>query len=51
MKRALILAAMAIAAACGPDDTRTLKPVPPGPVPDTFRVAFETTKGRFVVEA
>ena len=51
MKRILILTAMLIAAACGPDDTRTLKPVPAGPVPDTFRVAFETTKGRFVVEA
>jgi peptidyl-prolyl cis-trans isomerase A (cyclophilin A) len=25
--------------------------VPAGPMPDTFRVAFETTKGRFVVEA
>ena len=42
--------ALALAAACG-EEKRTLKPVPPGPVPDTFRVAFETTKGRFVVEA
>ena len=52
MKRALaVLAAVATIVACGPDDTRTLKPIPDGPVPDTFRVAFETTKGRFVVEA
>jgi peptidyl-prolyl cis-trans isomerase A (cyclophilin A) len=45
------IAALILAAACGPDDTRPLKPLPSGPVPDTFRVAFETTKGRFVVEA
>ena len=25
--------------------------LPAGPMPDTFRVAFETTKGRFVIEA
>ena len=47
----VLIVVLALAAACAPDDTRTLKPVPPGPVPDTFRVAFETTKGRFVVEA
>ena len=53
LHRRLALAALAsvLAAACAPDDTKILKPVPPGPVPDTFRVAFETTKGRFVVEA
>jgi peptidyl-prolyl cis-trans isomerase A (cyclophilin A) len=51
MKHFLTLVAITVAAACGPDDTRTLKPVPPGAVPDTFRVAFETTRGRFVVEA
>jgi len=51
MKRGVALVVLAVAAACAPDDTRTLKPIPPGPVPDTFRVAFETTKGRFVVEA
>jgi peptidyl-prolyl cis-trans isomerase A (cyclophilin A) len=38
------------AVACG-EKERTLKPPPTGTVPDTFRVAFETTKGRFVVEA
>ncbi|HET9425375.1 MAG TPA: peptidylprolyl isomerase [Gemmatimonadaceae bacterium] len=36
--------------ACG-EEPRTFKPLPSGPVPDTFRVAFETTKGRFVIEA
>lgn len=51
MKRLLGLIAITVVAACAPDDGRTLKPIPPGPVPDTFRVAFETTRGRFVVEA
>jgi peptidyl-prolyl cis-trans isomerase A (cyclophilin A) len=51
MKTVRFLAALAIAAACAQDDTRPLKPLPAGPVPDTFRVAFETTKGRFVIEA
>lgn len=49
MKKALV--ALLFAAACAQDDTRPLKPLPAGPAPDTFRVAFETTKGRFVVEA
>ena len=51
MKRSLIFIALAAVVACAQDDTRTLKPAPQGPAPDTFRVAFETTKGRFVVEA
>jgi len=51
MKRILLFLALAAVVACAQDDTRTLKPVPQGPTPDTFRVAFETTKGRFVVEA
>ena len=49
MRKALL--ALLFAAACAQDDTRPLKPLPAGPVPDTFRVAFETTKGRFVIEA
>jgi peptidyl-prolyl cis-trans isomerase A (cyclophilin A) len=51
MNRILIVMGLALASACAPDDTRTLKPPPVGATPDTFRVAFETTKGRFVVEA
>jgi peptidyl-prolyl cis-trans isomerase A (cyclophilin A) len=51
MKRILLFLALAAVVACAQDDTRTLKQVPQGPTPDTFRVAFETTKGRFVVEA
>jgi peptidyl-prolyl cis-trans isomerase A (cyclophilin A) len=52
IRRRLTLAALLlVGAACAPDDTRTLRPPPTGAVPDTFRVAFETTKGRFVVEA
>jgi cyclophilin family peptidyl-prolyl cis-trans isomerase len=50
-RRWALLAALAFVVACGQDDTMTLKPAPTGPVPDTFRVAFETTRGRFVVEA
>ena len=50
-RRPLIAALLVAVAACAPDDTKTLKPPPTGAVPDTFRVAFETTKGRFVVEA
>ena len=51
MKSIFIPIALAAVVACAQDDTRTLKPAPEGPMPDTFRVAFETTKGRFVVEA
>jgi len=51
MKRILLFLALAAVVACAQDDTRTLKSVPEGPTPDTFRVAFETTRGRFVVEA
>jgi cyclophilin family peptidyl-prolyl cis-trans isomerase len=47
----LVAAAFALICGCAQDDTRPLKPAPTGAVPDTFRVAFETTKGRFVVEA
>jgi peptidyl-prolyl cis-trans isomerase A (cyclophilin A) len=49
--KGLALALFLALVGCAPDDTMTLKSVPAGPVPDTFRVAFETTKGRFVVEA
>jgi peptidyl-prolyl cis-trans isomerase A (cyclophilin A) len=51
MKRLCAGLLLAALMACAQDDTKTLKPIPPGPMPDTFRVAFETTKGRFVVEA
>ena len=34
--------------ACGKEPSRA---APAGPAPDSFRVAFETSKGRFVVEA
>ena len=51
MMRRLFPVLLAAAVACAPDDTRTLRPPPAGAMPDTFRVAFETTKGRFVVEA
>lgn len=41
---------LAVAIACG-DGAKAPPAVPAGPMPDTFRVAFETTRGRFVVEA
>jgi cyclophilin family peptidyl-prolyl cis-trans isomerase len=48
MKRLFALLCL-IATGCG-EAPKTLKAPPAGPVPDTFRVAFETTKGHFVVE-
>ena len=47
-----ILAALiaVVVVACA-DEPKALREVPAGPMPDTFRVAFETTRGRFVVEA
>jgi len=51
IRRWLAAATLALVVACAQDDTRPLKPAPTGAVPDTFRVAFETTRGRFVVEA
>ena len=37
--------------ACGDKPAATSTQAPPGPTPDTFRVAFETSRGPFVVEA
>ena len=42
------LALALLTIACGREQPRA---APAGPAPDTFRVAFETSKGRFVVEA
>ena len=46
MRPAFALAALVLA--CGKETPRA---APAGPAPDSFRVAFETSKGRFVVEA
>jgi cyclophilin family peptidyl-prolyl cis-trans isomerase len=48
--RSFHLLAFAGLVACA-GDAKPARQVPTGPMPDTFRVAFETTKGRFVVEA
>src|SRR4051812_4585165 len=45
------LAALVLAGACGEKQSASPPPVSVGPTPDSFRVAFETTRGRFVVEA
>jgi peptidyl-prolyl cis-trans isomerase A (cyclophilin A) len=44
---ALVIATLV---ACGAEE-KPVREIPAGPMPDTFQVAFETTKGRFVVEA
>ena len=46
----LLAAATFLAAACGDEARQERVAIPVGPVPDSFRVAFETTRGRFVVE-
>jgi peptidyl-prolyl cis-trans isomerase A (cyclophilin A) len=43
-------AALALITACG-DKTPEASGTPTGPAPDSFRVAFETSRGTFVVEA
>ncbi len=45
--RPLLLLASLVALACGKEPPRQ---APAGPAPDTFHVAFHTSKGRFVVE-
>jgi peptidyl-prolyl cis-trans isomerase A (cyclophilin A) len=40
-----------LAAACGDSSSRDPGAIVAGPAPDSFRVAFETTRGTFVVEA
>jgi peptidyl-prolyl cis-trans isomerase A (cyclophilin A) len=53
MNRATTLASVVLALltlSCA-DEGKAPRSIPTGTVPDTFRVAFETTKGRFVVEA
>jgi peptidyl-prolyl cis-trans isomerase A (cyclophilin A) len=44
----LVLSAAAIA--CSDKPATPARTAPVGPAPDSFRVAFETTRGRFVVE-
>jgi peptidyl-prolyl cis-trans isomerase A (cyclophilin A) len=47
--RIAVVVAVIIATACG-NSTARQPSVPAGPAPDSFRVAFETTRGRFVVD-
>jgi peptidyl-prolyl cis-trans isomerase A (cyclophilin A) len=46
----LVIILLAIAA-CGEKRAAVVQSAPVGPTPDSFRVAFETTRGRFVIEA
>jgi peptidyl-prolyl cis-trans isomerase A (cyclophilin A) len=50
MKRALAALLLACIAACG-GSSKDAAAVPTGAVPDSFRVAFTTNKGTFVVQA
>jgi peptidyl-prolyl cis-trans isomerase A (cyclophilin A) len=48
---ALLLVALTIASAgCRDSAPKAVRTAPVGPAPDSFRVAFETTRGRFVVQ-
>ena len=47
-QRWLLLATLALATACG--DKPAGEAVPSGPAPDSFKVAFETSKGPIVVQ-
>lgn len=48
LQRSVVLVAAFVATACGRDSSRQATPT--GPAPDTFHVAFHTSKGRFVIE-
>ena len=47
----LLLAVTFILASCGDKKTPPPTSTPAGPTPDSFQVTFETTRGRFVIEA
>ena len=47
---ALMVAVIVAAAGCGDRAQKVVRTAPVGPAPDSFRVAFETTRGHFVVE-
>lgn len=51
MKRRVFPILFALIALACDDKAKAPRAAPAGPMPDTFRVAFETTRGRFVVEA
>ena len=46
----LFIALTVAGAACKDSAPKTVRTAPVGPAPDSFRVAFETTRGRFVVQ-
>lgn len=46
-----IILALALFAACSEKPAAGLADAPAGPAPDSFRVAFETTRGTFIVQA
>jgi peptidyl-prolyl cis-trans isomerase A (cyclophilin A) len=50
-RRALAVALLVASAACSSEKKPAPSAAPAGPAPDSFRVAFETTRGTFVVQA
>ena len=52
IRRVVALLGLSVAVvACGSKGASPVQSAVTGPAPDSFRVAFETTRGRFVVEA
>lgn len=47
----LALLVVSVAVACGDKRASPAAAAPAGPTPDSFRVVFETTRGRFTLEA
>lgn len=47
---AVLAAAVSTVAACGDGTPKYVRTAPAGPAPESFRVAFETTRGKFVVD-
>src|SRR3954470_1785384 len=49
-RRLVVTAVLTMGAACKDSSPKVTRTAPVGPAPDTFHVAFETTRGKFTVE-